>query len=152
MSVSASIDVVLFNKQNYIFSILDVINMMLNNNWKIENEGKISYLPLGDNGLYDWTENVITENQLKQIVRQKELEKETIGVIFYWENTDIGVSMLVLQDNQITFNLNINRVQIESLKFMKVTDVNWYLNRIIPCLNTEKFKVQDVKFHQDWLG
>lgn len=150
MSISSSIDILLWNNKNYKLSILDLIDSMLNNNWKIIKSEKICYLPLEDDDLFEWTESVLTENQLKEIVKQKEIKKEIIGIIFYWKNTDIGISMLMFQDNQITFSLDINRVVIDSVEQMNLTDVNWYIKRIIPCLNTEKFKIQNIKFSQEW--
>ncbi len=150
MSITASIDLSLFNNSDYIFSSIDLLELMINNNWIIKKNNKISYLPLGDDDLFEWTENEMKENELKEIIKKKEIEKEIIGIVFYWENTDIGVSMLCFPDNQITFNLNINRVVIDEKECREITDTNWYLERIIPCLKTDKFKVQNVKFCQEW--
>lgn len=81
---------------------------------------------------FDWREDAITDTNLREIINQKESMKEIIGIIFYWEDTDIGLSMLIFQDYQISFNITINRLKINSSNAVDITNVNWYLERIIP--------------------
>lgn len=149
MSTTASIDIEILNNSDYIVSAVYLMDEMLNKNWNVRYNGKINYLPLGDEDLFEWTENILTEDQLREIIKQKELQNEIVGIVFYWDDTNIAISMLKFQDNQISFNLNINRVVIDSMKSTNITDVNWYLTKIIPCLNTEKSKICSVKFNQD---
>lgn len=149
MSISASIDISFAKNDIYNFSVIDVIDAMLKNNWKVINKKGVYYLPFGDDDLFDWHEKEINLKELKKIIEQKENAKETIGLVFYWESTDIGVTMLQFDDHMISFILNINRVKITSLDFMDITDVNWYLERIIPCFNKKNFQIVNINFIQD---
>lgn len=150
MSISASIDISLTRNKSYSFLATDIVDAMLSQNWKARKSNKICYLPLADDDLFNWSEEEITELELKDVVSQKENEKEIIGIVFYWGDTDVGVSMLIFQDYQISFNLNINRVSVNLLDKIDITDASWYLQNIIPCFNNEMFKIEDVKFNHTW--
>lgn len=149
MSVVSSINISFIRNDVYDFTIIDLINAMLINNWKMVRNEKICYLPLGDDDLFDWNEKRILESELCDIVKQKEVSKEIVGIVFYWENTDIGLSMLIFQDYQISFSININRVKIDFSNVIDITDVSWYLEKIIPCFNSKKFKIQNLNFSED---
>ncbi len=97
MSVSASIDISILKNNIYNFSAKDLIAIMINNNWDVKKEDKVCYLPLGDN-LFEWTEKNISYSELMELVTQKEENSETIGLILYWKNTNIGVSMLIFDN------------------------------------------------------
>ena len=64
--------------------------------------------------------------------------------MFYWKNTKIGISMLVFPDGQITFQMTVNRLKLNS----DITNVNWYLKKIMICF--DKFKVTEITFNQTW--
>ena len=145
MSVSASIDVSFIKNDISNFSATDLIETMLHNNWTIKKDNKICYLPVGDE-LFEWEENEISETKLMEIVYQKELKHETIGVILFWENTDVGVSMLIFQDYQISFNITVNRIKMNDLNCDDITDVNWYLTKIITCFFN--YKISEISFNQ----
>jgi len=146
MSVSASIDVSILKNDKYDFSVEELLNTMISKNWRIKEKGKICYLPLEDE-LFDWKEEAISEIDLMKIISKKEQNKETIGVILYWKNTNIGVSMLIFQNYQVTFNIMINRLKLDDIN-IDVTDVNWYFKEIIGCF--DKFKIQEINFNQTW--
>ncbi len=143
MSISASIDIFLLKNDKYYFSVKDLIQEMQKNGWNIKKDGKICYLPLQDE-LFNWTEHPISETEWMEIVFQKEQNNEIIGVMFYWKNTKIGISMLVFPDGQITFQMTVNRLKLNS----DITNVNWYLKKIMICF--DKFKVTEITFNQTW--
>lgn len=147
MSVSASIDISILKNNIYNFSAKDLIAIMINNNWDVKKEDKVCYLPLGDN-LFEWTEKNISYSELMELVTQKEENSETIGLILYWKNTNIGVSMLIFDNLQVSFNITMNRRRLKSVRNMDITDINWYVQKIINCF--DKFKVTEITFNQVW--
>lgn len=52
--------------------------------------------------------------------------------------------MLVFPDGQITFQMTVNRLKLNS----DITNVNWYLKKIMICF--DKFKVTEITFNQTW--
>jgi len=132
MSISASIDLKLISKSNSNFSSKQVINEMVAKGWKIEKNNKIFYLPLGDDDLYDWQEKNSKDIDIWRIISRKETLQEVIGINLYWRDTDIGLSTLIFNNTEISFSISINRVKINLAEF-DITDINWYLERIVPC-------------------
>lgn len=49
-----------------------------------------------------------------------------------WENTDVGCLFLFLEQRTVVVNCEVNRV---TLPGGRVSDVSWYLARIIPVFN-----------------
>jgi hypothetical protein len=147
MSISASIDLKLISKSNSNFSSKQVINEMVAKGWKIEKNNKIFYLPLGDDNLYDWQEKNSKDIDIWRIISQKETLQEVIGINLYWRDTDIGLSTLIFNNTEISFSISINRVKINLAEF-DITDINWYLERILPCF-TNGISIQKITFNQD---
>ncbi len=145
MSISATIDISILKNDRYHFSVQDLLHEMLRNDWNIKKNGKICYLPFNDKD-FDWIEEDISETDFLEIASKKEEKNEIIGVIFYWKNTDIGMSMLLFQDYQITFQITINRRKLNTM--LDITDVNWYFKNIIVCF--DKFKIVEINFSQTW--
>lgn len=145
MSISASLSVILANRCNQSLSSVKIINSLLNNGWHLEKNNKIYYLPLGDDDDFDWQENQINKDAFAEIVEQKEQAGEIIGVGLTWGNTDIGVILLIYANYQLSFSLAINRKKLQS----NVTDFNWYLEKILPCLETDFMTVSNFSFSQD---
>ncbi len=145
MSISATIDISILKNDRYHFSVQDLLHEMLRNDWNIKKNGKICYLPFNDKD-FDWIEEDISETDFLEIASKKEEKNEIIGVIFYWKNKDIGMSMLLFQDYQITFQITINRRKLNTM--LDITDVNWYFKNIIVCF--DKFKIVEINFSQTW--
>lgn len=147
MSISASLDLKVIKNSIYDFSAQDLLSEMISKNWRLINEGKTCYLPLEDE-LFEWTEEVICESKLLEMISQKEKNGEVIGVVLYWKDTDIGISVLIFPDYEITFNITINRMKLDDIFDNDITDVNWYIRKIVPCFH--KFKIGEIKFIQTW--
>ena len=130
MSISASIDVSILKNDIYNFSAKDLLLEMIDKGWKTRKNNKICYLPLGDE-LFDWIEEEISELDLMKIILKKEQNNEIIGIVLFWEDTDIGISMLIFQNCQVTFNITINRMKLDNVSNIDITDINWYIKKII---------------------
>ena len=63
------------------------------------------------------------------------IAKELIGVVIYWENTDIGALLLIHNSESLSFSFRINTKYID--ENAKILDFNWYASRIIPVFNKQ---------------
>ena len=141
MSRSASIDISLVVKDQRDDAILRLINLLLSSMWKCT-DGKFSfYLPVGDIGDFAWQRDSLSEHELLKIFRKKIALGELIGVAMTWNDTGIGGEFLFRQDLTISINLTINCKVHQSLD---ITDFNWYLERLLPVLNTSQFTIESV--------
>ena len=132
----ANITIQLPKQKNAYLSGLTVLKTLMNAGWTLNDQGKISYLPLGDKDDFDWhiQENLSFE-ELKGILTAKEKAKEAIGVIVTWQDTGIGGTVMFRLDNNLSFGLDINRKEILLQNNYAVTDFQWYLEKLLPPLN-----------------
>jgi hypothetical protein len=145
MSVSASISVQLERRSNEKISAMQLINIFILNNWRLQDNGKVSYLPLGDDDDFDWQYNEIMVEELMNIVSKKEVCGEIIGLLMLWDTTDIGVQLLIRSELELSFSISVNRKTIDN---GNITDVNWYLEKIITLLKKNDYIVESFAFEE----
>jgi len=145
MSALASIDVTIEKRGSESITAVEILELLTKQGWNINNNGNTLYLPLGDDDDFDWQEAVINKEELFSIIVQKEEQQEIIGIGLTWENTDIGGTLLIHSNNLLSFSLTINRKVLSN----NITDVNWYLERILPCFETNLITVERFAFAQD---
>ncbi len=147
MSVSASIDIMLVNKNKIAVSPVMVIKQLINYGWTLNDNGYTTYLPLDDDDNYNWTQESIGEESLMAIISQKELKREVVGLAMTWEHTGIGGAFLARIDGSVSVNLTINRKCIE-LSENKFTDVNWYLHKLLFAFDNTEFSIETFSFEE----
>lgn len=145
MSVSASIDIQLGKVSNEKISALQVINTFITNKWRIQNDNNISYLPLGDEDSFEWQSDDISVEQLINIVEKKESHGEIIGILMFWDSTEIGVELLIRSELELSFNLSINRKLIGNTEN---TDINWYIEKIVVLLKENNYIIEYFSFDE----
>ena len=133
MSVSASIEIQ--SKQIQIEQSVDIIHQFLSNDWAIDDNGSIVYLPIGDKD-FEWTVLRSNLKELFEIIGEKVLRRELIGVNITFRDTSIGGNLLI-NENELQLILSINRKMIHDLN---ITDFSWYLNKIPRELLELKYK------------
>lgn len=148
MSVSASISVLLARKNNKKISAIHLINTFITGKWRLQDKGKISYLPLGDYDDFDWQFNEISIEELIGIVNKKEARGEIVGLGMLWDATDVGVQLLIHSELELSFSININRRVINSLNNENITDINWYAERVIGLLKESDYIVESFSFEE----
>ena len=111
-----------------------VIRLLLDGGWLLDDNGAITYLPLGDKGEFNWATGLLTNiNEVFETIFQKEKNGELVGVVLTWNNTGQGGSLLFYED-QFIMNCTVDRKIVSKNWSVKCTDFTWYLERIIPCL------------------
>ncbi len=149
MSISSSIDIKLVDKYNSDNSYWTIIDTLQNNGWKLFNEKKVQYLPLGDNGDYDWKFEELTVDEFITIIEEKEKNSEVVGIELIWENTKIGGQLLIFNSNELSFNITVNKKFINDDNLTRLIDINWYVEKLIPCL-LEHYVIEQLSFQQNY--
>ncbi len=144
MSVSASINIKFYSEQETIH----IIEKLIDFGWIINNNGKTTYLPLGDDDDFNWTSASVDLTKLYSIVKKKEESNETVGLVMTWLDTGVGGSVLFWDKTSFSINLYINRMVVHCNDNSSFTNINWYIEKILPALNKEKIIVQSVSFEE----
>lgn len=110
----------------------------------------ITYLPLGDHDYFDWQSDEINIKELTEIVNKKEACGELVGLELLWDTTDIGGHLLIHSELNFSFSIIINRKELNSLNNDRVTDINWYVERIIVLLKNSDYIVESFSFNEYW--
>jgi hypothetical protein len=148
MSVSASINIIVAkNEQQSIFAAR-IIEQLLSYGWSLNDYGQMTYLPVGDQGDYNWQSEIISKEKLIKIVGEKEKNNEVVGIVLTWKDTNIGGDLLVWKDGSLSFSLSVNRKILNEDISINVTDVNWYLEKLLSGLNAGHFSVMSFSFEQ----
>lgn len=119
---------IILDCSSYSKSIIDILKAFKKIGWDIYNlEGKVEYLPVGDDDKYDWQWEKISETKFYDIISTKLEYKEQIGVDLFYNGGIEGISLLAYNTNQISLSVTINRKLMDG----RHTDMVWYLNNII---------------------
>ena len=126
------------NCSRYSERIIDVINLFNEVRWKYyDAEKNIEYLPLGDNDDFDWQKKFLSENELQELINDKQDTFELVALNLYYENSEEGLTLLAKNTKKIAIDLNINRRTVENNR-ESITDIGWYFDNIIQKLKKEK--------------
>lgn len=160
MSISASIDlrIVTFDLSAAI-PPMKTIELLMIHGWNPVNpDGEVNYLPLGDNEMFNWTHSKISVASLIKILEEKEHRGELVGVTMTWQNTFIGGQVLLRREKEMlqeetfismSFSLTINRKILTNSDNFKITDVNWYLERLLPIFNQGDTRVEYFTYEEN---
>jgi hypothetical protein len=128
MSVDATISMCLNNN----YEPLDIIEILLEFGWTLNDYGGISYLPLGDVDAFNWqTQQQMTFEELKKIITSKQQTNEVVGIVMTWKDTLIGCTFLLRKNSILSIGLGVDRQIKELNKNYQITDFNWYLEKLL---------------------
>ncbi len=139
MAISTSIDLKLTSKEKKELSIKQVLECLFKDNWTIHNNGNVIYLPIGDDGDYNWISEILHINDVNDILSFKEAKNETVGIVLFEKSSLIGVQLLYFGGYDISFNLSINTLYNKTLINTRIIDANWYLERLVAPLIKEYY-------------
>ncbi|WP_411735174.1 hypothetical protein [Paenibacillus sp. M2] len=128
MSVSISIEISL-SKQ---ISRMTILRKLVDFGWSYNDQGKVTYLPIGDDNEFNWQRKSIPLEELLKILVIKDNQRELIGVAMTWKDTDVGGTFLIEENGTILMSPDINRKVLDVESYNKITDVNWYVTKLIP--------------------
>lgn len=112
--------------------VVEVLKKFKSSGWNIgDSKGQVSYLPIGDNDDYNWQDNYLSDEEIYNIVRIKQQNKEVIGIILFWKDSNTGITALFLNSNSLIISFSINQKKIDMNNPRSMTDVNWYIEHIV---------------------
>ena len=128
--------------------IIDIINLFNEIGWKYyDAEKNIMYLPLGDDDDFDWQKKFFTEDELQELINNKQDKFEHIGLNLYYENSEEGVILLARNTKEIIIDISINRRTIENNRD-SITDIGWYFDNIIRKFKDRGCSIDCIKFEE----
>lgn len=150
MSVSASIDVKFVTSDTKGVSVVAVVKGLINYGWTLNDNGQVSYLPVGDDDDYNWVSESISLDELINVLNEKESKNESIGISLTWGDTNIGGTLLMWDKASLSFNLSINRKVINEDAGLGITDISWYSEKLIAGLANGGLKIVSFSFEQTY--
>lgn len=128
--------------------IIDVIRLFGECGWKYYNDKKrIEYLAVGDVDDFDWQEKYLSENELVELINNKQDQFEQIGLNLYYAHSDEGVTLLAKNTKALIINLNINRKTVTNDR-ESITDAGWYFHNLIQRLRERGCSIDYIKFEE----
>lgn len=125
--------------------VVDIIKVFQQIGWSIYNsQGKIEYLPIGDNDNYDWQCEKMSESRLYDIIAEKTEIGEQVGINLFYNSGAEGISLLAYNTNQIMLSIVINRKTIAE----GYTDMIWYMKNIVCKLFDVGVKILSYKLEE----
>lgn len=141
MSAAFSLNIKL--EANCLIHCKEIIELLIKNEWNIRKGEEITYLPLNDDDMFEWTTSTISDSDFLKLVDEKERINELIGIEIFWTDTDIGGHLLLYSAIDFSFELNIN------IKFIqeeyKIPDFNWYAEKLVNILK-QQYYIQEYSF------
>lgn len=147
MSTSASLTIKLKSTNKKVLNPQNIINALILGEWRIFDENKVLFLPIGDND-YDWQSDSISYEDIMSIIETKYNQSEVIGFLLFWEKTNIGIHILIHSEFDLAISLSVNRKKLKCCDGTYLTDVNWYMERLIPALNNNEFLVESFSYEE----
>ncbi len=147
MSIQTSLDLKLVNKNYDKLELLEVLIILEMKNWSMQKNGETLFLPIDDDGDYNWTKDRLTLVELENIISNKVDNKETIGIALYHEVDSVGVEVLYFSEGYLSFLLSTNVKYLFTSRDGRIVDANWYIKELVAPL-LEKFYCEKISFEQ----
>lgn len=152
MGISASIDIYLTPKSTVNKCrrpICKIIEALIKSGWRYEYGEVVNLLPVGHKDEYTWPGLKLSHDEFWSILNQKEDIGETIGVSLSWEDTETGGTFLFEQQEckRIIIMFSIT-YEIQKINNYDLTNVSWYIERIVPYIPSEKFYISEIVFKE----
>lgn len=126
--------------------IMFLVDLLCNGGWTLYNDKKnIEYLPIGDDEDFEWVEDNITYEKIREIVEIKQQRNEMVGIHLFYKGTTYGVTLLLRDIQNITISIDINRNIIGEGR-NSLTNFEWYFSNIIMTLNQDESLLISYKF------
>lgn len=144
MSSLAYINIIYHSSRE--ISVLEILEMYLANGWSLNDNGHISFRPLGDRDDFNWVQLRLGQIQeLKDIIRNKVTANEDPAVVLVLKELEVGAATTFYpKDRRINFLLDIGKKTHPELPHW--TDVSWYLPRILNPLLVSGLIIGQVDF------
>lgn len=129
MAKEASIEI---NCERYSQRLSEIIELLDMIGWGFfDEDDNVEYLPLGDRGDYNWQIGAsMSKGELYSLIGRKQERGEMVGLVMYYCDTDVGITLLAENTASIMIMLNINRRTLGE-DFYEITDIGWYTSNLV---------------------
>ena len=128
--MNAYIDLELLAKRDQTLLADSILTFLVKHGWTFFVSAEAMFLPIGDGDMYDWqSTSKMSESELLDLATKKASLHERVGVSLYWKDSGVGGEAVIERPNSLSFSLSSNRRVV----FGRIPDVNWYLERLLPC-------------------
>ena len=135
MSQTLSIDC----EVNRSFNAVDLLKHLENNGWTLNLNDKVTYLPLGDDGMYDWkVVHVADTKSVFNELNKKVLSNECVGFVLIDKETACGGEFLIWP-GYTSFSLSL------SIKNKEPLDAEYFVKRIKSSMDTKGLECIDIE-------
>lgn len=137
MSYISGLNISLVDKQ---MEPLSIIEELLKLGWTYNDNNQVTYLPIGDAGMYNWQSVPLNEwKRIKEIIAKKIKLNETVGLVLTWENTQIGgdFHFMPLKDS-LSITWSVNRKKLKG----GYTDHSWYIPKVLNPIRSRGFNIE----------
>ena len=148
LSTDRLIHIKLIKKDQNKVDARKLITDLIDGGWSIIYNNTISYLGVRDNGNYDWQEKQISLNDFFDIAKTKQDNDEVIGVIIRWEDSEIGGTLIIHPDLEVSFLISINTKKLKLANNEEVVDVNWYIEKLVILLKNKKYIIERFAYEE----
>lgn len=124
---------------------------LLENEWRAGHGTDIMYLPVGERD-YDWQMVPVSmKDNVLEIIRRKDRMREEVGIDLVWQATCVGGTFRATTGtHRLTMSVDINRRKLPNTGGL--TDVTWYLERLIVPLIGAGYFIEFVAFTDSTVG
>lgn len=134
------------NCRRYSERLIDVIMLFKEIGWSCYDiERNVEYLPIGDIDDFDWQKKRLSELEVVNVINNKQDKLEQVGINLYYQNTEVGVTLLAKETKNIVIGLCINRQTLDGTR-ESITDISWYFANMIQKLEKRGCPVDCIKF------
>lgn len=138
MSIEASLCVYLGE-----YKIMDIVGVYLKRGMSVFDRDNRAYIATTDD--FDFEHLSVSFDELKGIIEEKECAVSLVCIKLF-ENGEPVASLMKNAPNELCIACDVNRKTLDSGKWRRYTDVNFYINKFIEPLETDGFAVEGFKF------
>lgn len=138
MSVSASIEIYLGE-----YRIMDIVGVYLGRGLSVFDRDGRAYIITSDD--YDREYMSVTFDELSDIIAERERKGSIIGIMLY-ENGEPVTELLKTTPDELSVGCDLNRRTLDIDVRRRFTDVNWYIEKFVVPLETDRAVVEWYEF------
>lgn len=138
MSVSASIEIYLGE-----YRIMDIVGVYLGRGLSVFDRDGRAYIITSDD--YDREYMSVTFEELSDIIAERERKGSIIGIRLY-ENGEPVTELLKTTPDELSVGCDLNRRTLDIDVRRRFTDVNWYIEKFVVPLETDRAVVEWYEF------
>lgn len=119
---------------------------LVRDGWRLNDHGSIVFLARGDDDDFDWQScDRGEESSVWAELEWKAQHQETLGLVLTWHEENVGGEFIVRPGLSLSMSLSINR----RMTARGITDVSWYLDRLVPSLE-QLGSVVEMSWEEGW--